>query len=282
MSIKLFRHSELSSDQIGELDRAMAAFYRHPPANYYQIADQAAQHYTTDQQPFHCDLIERVFPGASVLEVGCGTAHLCPHIEKKGGRYAGLDYSIELLQENRQRFPQALFYEIGTKLDESFDIVTSLYVLEHVTDPPAYLESLWSYCRPGGLICIICPEFIDNHTITPAVFYGKTPRRFRKKLLTLSFIDAAAHLLDLKIWGPRWRTRARATPPGAFWINLRPSALYTKIFFSDADAVHMTRLKDIVWYYQNKGAQIIQTSSQMPQVALAIRQINLYMLARKP
>jgi 2-polyprenyl-3-methyl-5-hydroxy-6-metoxy-1,4-benzoquinol methylase len=282
MSIQLFPRAALSATVITELNKSMAAFYRHPPVNYYQIANQAAQQYTVEQQPFHCDLAGRVYPGATVLEVGCGTAHLCPKVEKHGGSYTGLDYSKDLLAENRKRYPQARFFEIGTDLNEHFDIVASLYVLEHVTDPPAYLESLWNYCRPGGHIGIICPEFVENPTITPAVFYGKTARRFREKLQTLSLLDAAGHLLDLKVWGPRWKKTALATPPGAFWINLEPHALHTADFFSDADAVHMAHLKDIIWFFQNKDAEIVQTSARMKDIPPEILNFNLYSLVRKP
>jgi SAM-dependent methyltransferase len=254
MSIQLFPHAKLSPARLNELDQSMGAFYRRPPANYYQIADQAARRYTVEEQPFHCDLIERVFPNAKVLEVGCGTAHLCPPVEKKGGHYTGMDYSADLLTDNRQRYLNALFFEIGTDLKEQFDIVASLFTLEHVTNPPAYLELLWNHCRSGGLIGIICPEFVENPGLAPGVFYGRTPRRFREKLRTCSFIDAMNHLLDLKIRAPLWKKKALNTPPGAFWINLQPRALYAEVFRSDADAIHMARLKDIVWYFQNKNA----------------------------
>ncbi len=264
MSLQLRRRADLSAIQLAELDKAMAAFYSHPPASYYQIADRAAQQYTPHDQPFHCDLVEQVFPGATVLEVGCGTAHLCPQVEKKGGHYTGLDYSAGLLSENRRRFPQARFFEIGAQLNELFDMVASLYALEHVADPPAYLESLWNYCRPGGMIGVICPEFVENPGTAPGIFFGKTPRRLREKLQTFSFLDAFYHVIDWKICASRWKRTAWAAPAGAFWINLHPRVLHGADYSIDADAVHMARLKDILWFFQNKGAEIVRTSKQMP------------------
>lgn len=282
MSLELCRHAELSADRLAGLDQAMSAFYNHPPASYYQIADRAAQQYTPAEQPFHCDLVSRVTPGAMVLEAGCGTAHLCPYVEQNGGHYTGLDYSHELLQENRRRFPNARFLQVGTRLDKPFDIVASLYALEHVTNPPVYLESLWQYCCPGGLIGVICPEFVENPGIVPSVFYGTTPRRFREKLQTFSLIDAIGHLIDLKIRSPRWKKHALAASPGAFWMNLRPRVLHGADYSIDADAVHLTRLKDVLWFFQNKGAAVLQTSLQMPDVSRDILRYNLYALVRKP
>jgi SAM-dependent methyltransferase len=282
MSLAFMRHAEISPEQIARLKTAMADFYQNTPASYYEIANQSAQRYNSNEQPFHCDLVGRVFPSATVLEAGCGTAHLCPYVEERGGVYTGLDYSEILLQKNRRRFPKARFFQIGTSLPETFDIVASLYTLEHVVDPPAYLESLWQFCRPGGLIAIICPEFVDGPGFPPSVFYGNTPRRFREKLSALDLPDAASHLLNLKFRAPRWKKNLQASPPGAFWMNLQPSVLHGADYSIDADAVHLTRLNDLVWFFKQKGAEILQTSAEMPEISLEVLRHNCYLLARKP
>ncbi len=282
MSLDLRRRAELSTDQVTVLSQALATFYKNPPASYYAIANQAANRYTPGELPFHCDLVARVTPGSTVLEVGCGTAHLCQYVEEKGGHYAGIDYSKDLLQQNRRRFPNAQFFEIGSQLDNSFDLVASLYALEHVADPPAYLESLWQLCRPGGLIGIICPEFIENGGIAPSVFFGKTPKRFFKKLSKFRLMDAFSHWVDLKIRAPRWEKKALTASPGAFWINLSPRVLHGADYSVDADAVHLPRLKDILWFFEKKGADSVQTSAQMPWVSAAVLRFNCYALIRKP
>ncbi len=260
----------------------MVAFYRSPPPSYYQFADNAAQHYTPREQPFHCDLVGRVQPGNSVLEVGCGTAHLCPHVEAQGGSYTGLDFSAELLAANRRKFPRARFFPIGTAMENTFDLVASLFTIEHIADPPAYLKLLWQYCRPGGLVAIICPEFVNCPGYAPSIFFGRTPRRLREKLKRFDLPDVIGHLLDLKRNAPRWKQRALAEPPGAFWINLRPRILQGIEFASDTDAVHMVRREDLVWYYEQLGAEIVQTSAAMADVPPAVSRFSCYVLARKP
>lgn len=260
----------------------MLEFYRHPPPNYYHTADVAASHYNSREQPFHCDLIQRVSPGASVVELGCGTAHLCPHVEAQGGTYTGMDHGERVLLENRLRFPKARFHRIGTAVEEMFDIAASLYTIEHVVDPPAYLEQLWRLCRPGGLIAIVCPEFIESPAPAPSIFHGKTPGRLREKLRSFAVIDVLGHLVDLRLRAPRWQAVARASAPGAFWINLRPRVLHGADYSIDGDAVHMTRLKDLAWYLQRKGAEIIRTSLDLPGVSPEVLRFNCYVLARKP
>jgi SAM-dependent methyltransferase len=282
MSLALRRRAELSPEELAKLDGELAAFYTKPLAGYYQRADEAAQHYNPKEQPFHCDLAGRVFPGASVLEFGCGTAHLCPRVEERGGRYTGIDFNQQLLEDNRRRFPQGRFFQIGTPIAETFDLVASLYTIEHVVDPPAYLERMWRYCRPGGLVAVICPDFIESPTLPPSFFYGRTPRRLREKLQTFSLLDAGSHWLDLKVRGPAWKQRAQESPPGAFWINLRPSILHGADYSIDADAVHLPRLKDLVWFFEQKGAAVLQTSAKMPGIAADILRFNCYVLAQKP
>jgi SAM-dependent methyltransferase len=282
MSLELRRRAELSAEQIAKLEGALAAFYRNPPPSYYAIADQSSGAYTPAERPFHCDLVQQVTPGMSVLELGCGTAHLCAYVAERGGTYTGIDYGEELLAQNRKRFPRARFLQVGTPLPEPFDLVASLYAIEHVVDPPAYLERMWRCCRPGGLIAIICPEFIEGPGLAPSVFYGRTPRRFREKIRTFNLLDALQHLVELKMLGPRWKGRVRRSAPGSFWINLQPAALNGGAYVIDADAVHLVGLRELAWYFRERRAEIIRSSAEMTAVSSDVRRYNCYVLVKKP
>lgn len=282
MGIKVCRFADLTPETISGLRSKLIEYYSSPPDCYYQIADQAATQYTHALQPFHCDLVNRVKPGTTVLELGCGTAHLCAFVEKAGGIYTGMDHGSELLQKNRERFPRARFLPVGAQLPEAFDLVASLYTIEHIVDPPAYLESMWGFCKPGGLIAIICPDFVDGSGFAPSFYYGTTPRRLREKVRSLNFIDAIRHLLDLFCVVPLWTARARRSQPGAFWINLKPRILAGANYSIDADAVHLPRLKDLVWWLEQRNATVIATSRSLPDIDPSILRYNCYVLARKP
>ena len=281
MSINVHRFAELTADRISSLQQQLIDYYSNPPASYYVISDQAAEKYTPSLQPFHCDLVSRVTSEMSVLEIGCGSAHLCPQVEQVGASYTGFDYSHELLERNRTRFPRARFLQIGTDLQEQFDVVASLYTIEHIVDPPTYLEKMWNFCKPGGLLAIICPEFIDGNGCPSSFFYGKTPRRFREKVRSLAVIDAATHLIDLLWFAPSWKRYARASAPGAFWINMEPRIFHGAEYTIDADAVHLPRLRDIVWWLEKRGAFILETSLSMEDIPEAVLRYNCYVLARK-
>jgi SAM-dependent methyltransferase len=282
VSIDIRRFADLTKEMVSTLQQQIADYYSNPPAGYYVISDQAADHYTPETQPFHCDLVSRIKPGTTVLELGCGSAHLCPFVETAGGSYTGMDHSIELLSKNREHFPRAQFFPVGEKLDETFDVVASLYTIEHVVDPKSYLETMWDFCKPGGLIAIICPAFGDGEGLPPSVYYGTTPRRFREKIASLSLADAWAHLLDLYWVGPQWQKRAQSGPVGAFWINLRPRILFGADYSIDADAVHFPRLKDLVWWFDRRNASVLATSQTLSNIPAAVLKYNCYLLIRKP
>jgi SAM-dependent methyltransferase len=272
----------ISRSALDDLQTRITAFYRNPPPSYYQIANQAADNYTPDQQPFHCHLASQAFPGTTVLELGCGTAHLCPHIEQRGGIYHGVDYSLELLEGNRKRFPRALFWSMGSQPDAQYDIVASLYTIEHVIDPPAYLQQLWDYCRPGGLVGIICPDFVDGDGIPRSVYYGTSPGRIREKILKGRLLDALIHALEVKVLAPAWKHRARREAPGAFWMNLDPSDLAGQEHSIDGDAVHFPRMLDISDWLKKRGAHIIETSRTLSGIPNQVLKHNCYVLAKKP
>lgn len=280
--ISVSRQAELEPEEVSALNRALADYYARPPDSYYAIADQAATQYQPNLAPFHCDLVSRVGSGQRVLELGCGSAHLCPQVEARGGIYTGIDHSADLLRKNRERFPRARFFAIGTEVHDTFDIVASLYTIEHVVDPSSYLETMWTFCKPGGLIAVICPDFVEGPDFPPSFYYGKTPRRLREKLASFSIADLVGHLVDLYWFAPRWKARALKSPPGAFWINTSPSELKGLIHGIDTDAVHLPRMTDIAWWFEQRGATIVATSKTLPDVPADVLRYNCYVLARKP
>jgi SAM-dependent methyltransferase len=282
MSICVQRLAELARPTISTLESKLINYYSDRRDSYYEMLEHVATQYSPAILPFHCHLVDRVERGMTVVELGCGTAHLCGFVEARGGVYTGMDYNDELLEQNRRNFPAGQFLKIGTEVRDTFDVVASLYTIEHIADPPAYLENMWRLCKPGGLIAVICPDFIDNHDFPPSFYYGKTPRRFREKLRSLAFADACEHLFDLFWLAPRWKTHACAAAPGAFWINLQPRILAGAPYSIDADAVHLARLKDLVWWLERSGAIIETTSQTLPDIDHAILRYNCYVLARKP
>jgi SAM-dependent methyltransferase len=274
--------AEISEDQLKTLESNMIAWYSNPPSNYYSIADEGKDFTRRDLYPYQCDLLDHIKPTESVCEFGCGSALLGAAIVQKQGNYTGIDWSEELIVSNRVRLPSAKFFKVTELPQRMYDLVFSQYVIEHVVDPKAHLSQMWERVRPGGLLAVICPDFINCRSLPNSVYYGTTPARLSHKLRLGRYWDAIAHLLDHQINSKKWITRANALPPGAFWINLTPRVLHEDSYDIDSDAVHLPRFEDISQWISEKGGRILSSSRMMPQVPIEIARFNMYLLAVKP
>lgn len=105
-------------------------------------------------------LAGRVPAGASVLEVGCGSAKLSALLAARGARVTGLDMLPAALAAARQNFdymqaPGNLLQADAFHLpfaENQFDVVLSTGLLEHFADPTPVLREMKRVLRRGGLL----------------------------------------------------------------------------------------------------------------------------------
>lgn len=96
----------------------------------------------------------RLFPGARVLDAGCGSGYVAACASLLGAEAEGLDFSQGMVDEARNQFPH-LSFNLGDveKLpapDRSFDAVLSNIVLFHVADPGRAMAEAVRVLKPGG------------------------------------------------------------------------------------------------------------------------------------
>jgi len=97
------------------------------------------------------ELLKKAGTGAGwqVLELGCGTRPYESLVRASGADYFGADLSgnphADLLigDDGRTQAP-----------DASYDLIISAQVLEHVTDPAAYLADVRRLLKPGGWLIL--------------------------------------------------------------------------------------------------------------------------------
>ncbi len=105
-------------------------------------------------------------PGASVLDVGCGTGDDARELAKlvgPCGRVVGVDSSEALIAEARGRAqgdaPWVEFLVAEAHRTEfpadTFDACRADRVLQHLADPAAALAEMVRVCRPGGIVEVI-------------------------------------------------------------------------------------------------------------------------------
>lgn len=95
-----------------------------------------------------------------ILENGCGVGMYVEHLSSQAGMVVGLEYDLERAREARLR-SQHILGAAGEQLpfpDNTFDVILSHEVLEHVQDDRAAVRQMVRTLQPGGHIIIFAPN----------------------------------------------------------------------------------------------------------------------------
>lgn len=97
-----------------------------------------------------------------MLDFGCGAGDMLPVLERFG-EVRAVDGDAEAVEVCRERGHDGVMHvPPGTALpfdDQSFDLVTSLDVIEHAADDVGALRELHRVLRPGGHLFVTVPAF---------------------------------------------------------------------------------------------------------------------------
>lgn len=102
--------------------------------------------------------------GRRAVDVGCGAGLLCEPLARLGAAVTGVDAAQENIGVARAHAAQSglsIDYRAGSVAairDETFDLVTSMEVIEHVTDPAEFVGGLAAVLAPGGLMILSTPN----------------------------------------------------------------------------------------------------------------------------
>lgn len=102
--------------------------------------------------------------GKSALDVGCGAGLLVEPLSRMGAKAIGVDAAPENIAAARAHAEgQGLDIryhagELASLPAEQFDLVTSMEVIEHVTDPAAFVRELAARLKADGLMILSTPN----------------------------------------------------------------------------------------------------------------------------
>ena len=102
--------------------------------------------------------------GKAAIDVGCGAGLLAEPLARLGAAVTGIDAAPENIGAARAHAAAtglAIEYVAGGIEDlpgRTFDLVTSMEVIEHVTDPAAFVAALAGALAEGGLMILSPPN----------------------------------------------------------------------------------------------------------------------------
>ncbi|ANY19302.1 Ubiquinone biosynthesis O-methyltransferase [Tsuneonella dongtanensis] len=106
----------------------------------------------------------RPLAGKAALDVGCGAGLLCEPLARLGAQVTGIDAAPENVAAAAAHAEGAgidvryMAGEVGALDIGTFDLVTSMEVIEHVADKPAFVTDLAARLSPGGLMVLSTPN----------------------------------------------------------------------------------------------------------------------------
>ena len=135
-----------------------AMLHKLNPVRLAYIRDRIDTHW-------HVDARDR-YPlvGRSAIDVGCGAGLLAEPLARMGAQVTGVDAAPENIAAARDHAAGqglAIHYhegELAALPASTFDLVTSMEVVEHVTDPAAFIGELAARLAPGGLMILSTPN----------------------------------------------------------------------------------------------------------------------------
>lgn len=128
----------------------------------------------------------------SILDYGCGTGGTLPLLSEFG-KVIGVDVSptaVKLSQKNSHYKVDLVDLNQPLPMQDSFDLITILDVLEHIQDDQGILKNLKAHLRPGGTLLITVPayQFLwSEHDVALKHFRRYTAHTLLEKLKLAGF-----------------------------------------------------------------------------------------------
>ncbi|AEJ61187.1 Methyltransferase type 11 [Spirochaeta thermophila DSM 6578] len=105
--------------------------------------------------------LERTLPVRRFLDIGCATGRLIAHLSSRGWETKGVEICHHSVCHAREHHGVDVFegtLEEAPFEPESFSVIHSSHVIEHVPDPVSFLERIHSLLVPGGWCILVTPN----------------------------------------------------------------------------------------------------------------------------
>ncbi len=240
------------SKDLIDLENQLNNFYSNNK-DYYNEIDFTANNWTDKLEPCYQEIVENAKNSNSICEIGCGSANILNFYPEIKEKYCGLDFSENQIIKNSLRFAESKFISFKKSNEfpvenEQFELVFSVFVIEHVINVSLFLDECKRILKPNGILIILCPDFLGRNRMT-SQRAGLSDGNTKAKLKVGKYLDALITFYDNRIRIPISCTilKLKSNNKPKFWINLTP-LMFEENFLPDYDAVYITYKKEIRTY----------------------------------
>lgn len=103
-------------------------------------------------------------PGQKILDIGCGRGEITKE-------FSNLKLKIEAVDKDKSKEHDFKIKYLDVEKDKftyknnTFDIVFSKSVLEHLSDPTNFMKEIYRILKPGGLVILMTPDWVSQMKI---------------------------------------------------------------------------------------------------------------------
>ena len=107
-----------------------------------------------------------------VLEIGCGEGRGLDMLAPKSTHYVAVDKIAQVIERLQAQYPTVAFHQMHIPPlqglpDNTFDVVVSFQVIEHIKNDLGYLQEIYRVLKPGGLALITTPNIVKSLSRNP-------------------------------------------------------------------------------------------------------------------
>ncbi|MCI5058783.1 MAG: class I SAM-dependent methyltransferase [Flavobacteriales bacterium] len=117
---------------------------------------------------FYDELLTEDLKGKKILDAGCGTGWFSKGASDRGADVTSMDLGEGLLKQVEKKCKSTRV--VGSILempfeDNSFDVVVSSEVIEHIPEPLKAIDEIYRVLKPGGIVILSTPNRLWFFTV---------------------------------------------------------------------------------------------------------------------
>lgn len=129
------------------------------PDFYIELQKETSDSYYVDDKWDFEVALNDAKTAKEIIEIGCGPGVFLDKTSRYVDQAIGIEYNKQALEIARKKGLSVYNFEDDlSKLKGQFDVAFSFHVLEHVSDPVAFIQEMLSWIKPEGRIGISVPN----------------------------------------------------------------------------------------------------------------------------